>query len=113
MYGRHCHTELPPPIHILNLYYLHSPVQGVGRGHTFNFFSCATGTERVQRMNSAFFCSGLAVNNCDGLFKSAWSATWVQFTKSAKIYSDYRHVVCYQKKVGSVQFTVNNVCDSC
>lgn len=34
----------------------------------------------------------VAVNYFDGLFKSAWSTTWVQFTKSAEIYSDYRHV---------------------
>lgn len=53
----------------------------------------------------------VAVNNFYGLFKSAWSTTWVQFTKSAKIYSDYRHVFCYKKKVGSLQLTVNNVCD--
>lgn len=96
-------TQTPPtpcplftlhsPCHLLNLQYLHSPVQGVGRGHAFNFyfFPCAAWTKRVYRMNRTVRSPALgwmvAVNNCDALFKPACCSTWAQFTKSAEIYS--------------------------
>lgn len=84
-------------------------MQGVGRGHALNFlclFLCGVDRDGVEG-ESTVRSPAAAVNNSDGLFKCTRSATWVQFTKSAKIYHHYRHFFfCWEKKLGSLWFMV-------
>lgn len=84
-------------------------MQGVGRGHALNFlclFLCEGDRDGVEG-ESTVRSPAAAVNISDGLFKRTWSATWVQFTKSAKIYCHYGiFFFCWEKKLGSLRFMV-------
>lgn len=80
------HRTPPPQLHILNLYYLHT-VQ-CRRGHTFNFdFFFHVETKSLYKINNSVgspVLRWMAVISVNGLFGSAWSTTWAQFSKCAK-----------------------------